>query len=165
MAVRLWIESGAPYAGTYAALGTGMVKVGPVQGGVYRNRCVRCHRRKALGHVELLYNLTDPERSLVLMAPLAKKAGGLGLCGSGAGSQPVFADTRDPDYRRVFGQIMRASERLTAIKRFDMPGFKPSPHYVREMKRYGILPNSFDVTRDPLNVYETDQTYWKSFWQ
>jgi hypothetical protein len=163
--VRLWIESGAPYAGTYAALGTGMVKVGPVHGRVYQNRCARCHRRKGLGHLELQYNLSNPERSLVLMAPLAAKAGGLELCGSSAGSQPVFADTRDPDYRRIYEQINRASERLDAIKRFDMPGFRPSPHYVREMKRYGVLPASFDLSRDPLNVYETDQAYWKSFWQ
>jgi hypothetical protein len=41
-----------------------------------------------------LCNLTRPEKSLLLRAPLAKDSGGLGLCQSG-----VFADVDDPDYR------------------------------------------------------------------
>ena len=40
----------------------------------------------------------------------------------------------------------------------------PSRLYVREMKRYGILPPGFEATRDKLDVYETDQAYWQSFW-
>jgi hypothetical protein len=32
------------------------------------------------------------------------------------------------------------------VKRFDMPGFHPRPEYVREMKRYGVLPPTFDAT-------------------
>ena len=32
--------------------------------------------------------------------------------------------------------------------------------YVREMKRYGILPASFDAARDPIDVYATDRAYW-----
>jgi hypothetical protein len=45
-----------------------------------------------------------------------------------------------------------------------MPGFRPSAAYVREMKRYGILPASFDAARDPIDVYATDRKYWESFW-
>ena len=29
--------------------------------------------------------------------------------------------------------------RLDEIKRFDMPGFRPNEHYVRELKRFGVL--------------------------
>ncbi len=48
--------------------------------------------------------------------------------------------------------------------RFDMPGFKPNEHYTREMKRYGILPQSFNLETDAIDVYETDQKYWESLW-
>ncbi|MEA1952229.1 MAG: hypothetical protein U9N87_12665, partial [Planctomycetota bacterium] len=40
----------------------------------------------------------------------------------------------------------------------------PSPFYIREMKRYGILPEDFDPQKHPLDVYETDQAYWRSLW-
>ena len=36
--------------------------------------------------------------------------------------------------------------------------------YVREMKRYGVLPASFDASVDPIDVYAADQAYWRSFW-
>ena len=28
-----------------------------------------------------------------------------------------------------------------------MPGFRPIPQYIREMKRYGILPTTFDALK------------------
>jgi hypothetical protein len=31
------------------------------------------------------------------------------------------------------------------------------------MKRYGILPADFD-RGSPLDVYATDQAYWRQFW-
>jgi hypothetical protein len=45
------------------------------------------------------------------------------------------------------------------------PGkFKPRPEYFREMKKYGILPASFDPEKDVFNVYDLDQKYWESLW-
>ncbi|MHA1548398.1 MAG: hypothetical protein ACTSYE_05650, partial [Alphaproteobacteria bacterium] len=41
---------------------------------------------------------------------------------------------------------------------------KPSQNYVREMKRYGILPPEFDLATDPIDAYAADQAYWRSFW-
>jgi hypothetical protein len=41
---------------------------------------------------------------------------------------------------------------------------RPSPLYIREMKRYGILPPTFDLGRDAFDAYATDQAYWRSFW-
>ena len=32
------------------------------------------------------------------------------------------------------------------------------------MKRFGILPDSFDITRETVNPYELDQRYWESLW-
>jgi hypothetical protein len=40
----------------------------------------------------------------------------------------------------------------------------PSPLYVREMKRYGILPADLDVGVNPIDVYATDEAYYQSFW-
>ena len=76
----------------------------------------------------------------------------------------VFSDTSDPDYQTLLKSIQDTKAKLDAIKRFDMPGFKPRPEYVREMKRYGVLPASFDLAKDPIDVYETDRKYWRSLW-
>jgi hypothetical protein len=32
------------------------------------------------------------------------------------------------------------------------------------MKRFGILPADFDINRDPIDVFETDQKYFELFW-
>jgi hypothetical protein len=45
-----------------------------------------------------------------------------------------------------------------------MPGFRPNEQYVREMKRYGILPAAFDNLADRIDVYQTDEAYWRSLW-
>ena len=112
----------------------------------------------------LLYNLSRPEKSLLVLAPLAKKAGGEGLCaGAGQTSTVIFADTADPDYRILLESIIAAKQALDGMKRFDMPGFHPGPDYRREMVRYGILPPALD-TGTPLDVYATDQAYWQSLW-
>ncbi|MHB8970284.1 MAG: HzsA-related protein [Pirellulaceae bacterium] len=210
--VRLWIESGATYPGTYAALGTGMVGGFEIVDRSIRldrsdlewpsvklaveamqRRCLTCHdEHKPLplspSHLvgpggwgsafdgappwvdltpddvrrrwsrDLFYNLSYPEKSVLLRAPLAKQAGGFAACGT-----LVFADTADPDYQKILAAIQDAQARLQQILRFDMPGFRPRAEYVREMKRYGILPadQPDDVAVD---VYATDRAYWQSLW-
>ncbi|MBM4017979.1 MAG: hypothetical protein FJ288_06555 [Planctomycetes bacterium] len=178
--VRLWIESGAPYPGTYAALGTGMVSVG-FDAGILERRCTGCHgppdpnpkKKAAFGtHEELLWNLSRPVQSLALLAPLAKAAAGMGLCKTrfspdkvapAGPSPPVFADTQDADYQRLLAAVAKAGDELERIRRFDMPGFQPNQHYVREMQRYGILPAAL-APAQPIDPYATDLAYWKSFW-
>ncbi len=173
--VRLWIDSGAPYAGTYASLGTGMVHV-RISDNVLARRCVGCHKNRLDGgklslqlkyHEQLLTNLSRPAKSPLLLAPLAQQAGGWGLCTSEtteSASQSVFATIEDPDYQALLASIVAGKSGLDRIKRFDMPGFRPNEHYIREMKRYGILSNTFDPAVDPIDVYQTDQAYWHSFW-
>jgi hypothetical protein len=101
---------------------------------------------------------------------LSKKAGGLGLCRNSLKKgedtpADVFGDTTDDDYKAMLAHIAAGKEFLeTKSLRFDMPHFKPNAGYVREMKRYGILPASFDVNKDTINVYDTDRKYWKSLW-
>ena len=50
-----------------------------------------------------VFNLSRPDHSLLLLAPLAQPAGGWGLCRDPQTRAPVtvFADTRDPDYQTV----------------------------------------------------------------
>ena len=202
--VRYWIETGAPYPGTYAALGCGMIggygenkqdqsdrqwpsTIAAAQ--AIKSRCADCHSRflslpLALsdnrnvppwhgrpGYVmrHLVYNLSRPENSLILLAPLSHKAGGYGLCKNRDDADKpdkpltVFADTGDPDYQKILALCRAGKERLDKIKRFDMPDFRPRQAYVREMKRYGVLPK--DLAADAqIDVYATDQAYWQSLW-
>lgn len=154
-------------------------------GDVVKRRCVVCHRvpravtdgtvpafhdkgdprnrRMQRWNRDLLFDLTRPGKSLYLKAPLAKAAGGLGVCTNGLG-QAVFASTDDPDYRKLLAMVEDGKAMLDAETRFDMPGFRPSPEYIREMKRYGILPKDFDATRDPVDPYALDRAYWSLDW-
>jgi len=201
--LRLWIEVGAPYPGTYAALGSGSI------GGYAENqlvntdtdwptttsgaevierRCAGCHqgddvlpksmsdergvsfwrfdvddpRLRLSRHIA--FNLSRPEKSLILLAPLAHDGGGFAICRDGQGRPaPVFTDLSDPDYRTLRAMVAAGKNNLDRIKRFDMPGFRPRPQYVREMKRYGILP--FDLADDAsIDVYATDRDYWRTIW-
>ena len=113
----------------------------------------------------LLFNLSRPDKSLILLAPLARTAGGLELCKRGDSQKmpAVFADTSDPDYQRILTLCRDGRSHLQTIKRFDMPGFRPTATYLREMKQYGILPVSLNNDA-PINVYATDRAYWRSLW-
>ncbi|TWU65104.1 PD40 domain-containing protein [Crateriforma conspicua] len=195
--VKYWIETGAPYPGTYAALASGMIggyqenkqvhhtgREWPetvLAASAIRRRCVSCHEKipkdlsdnsqisfwrptwdePNLGRTRhIVFNLTHPEKSLVLRAPLAKDAGGDGRCGD----KPVFRSKDDPDYQAILSMIRAGHQDLQKRKRFDMPGFEPTWPYVREMKRFGVLPAEFQFGRDAIDVYETDRAYWESLW-
>ncbi len=185
--IRLWIETSAAYPGTYAACGSGMVDIHDhndatthrwdtiTELGIYRprgsinvpapretldRRCNGCHAQSVPLHPQLLYNLTRPEKSMVLLAPLSKAAGGLGLCNP----TTCFTTTTDPDYQTILAFLVEASQALTKIKRFDMPGFQPPDEYITQMQSYGILDNEADPKQDKLNPYHLDQSYWQSLW-
>ena len=123
----------------------------------------RGNKHKALSfrrwgtELEPLANLSRPEKSYVLLAPLARGSGGLALC-----QKTVFAGNNDPLYREILAAIRRAQNQLNQGKRFDMPGFHPNEHYVREMKRFGFLPEDLGP-QDPVNAYAVDRAYWDSF--
>ncbi len=169
--IRLWIDTSATYPGTYAALGCGMYPV-KLPLGVMQQRCGKCHAKKAGGNaksrprvrfgaatdVQSLCNLTRPDKSLLLRAPLARGKGGLGLC-----RDEVFADTDDADYQKLLAAVEASAGQLAQHKRFDMPGFRPNRHYIREMQRFGFLPKDLGAD-DPIDVYATDRAYWSSFW-
>ena len=206
--VWLWIESAAPYAGSYAALrnseeqgyyGNAGHKFFGECADVFSRRCAECHKNAADHNVNgipfsweirhdkenrlagrpiscyerivftndparvydasLLVNYTQPECSSVLLAPLAQTAGGYGRCG-----RAVFQDKSDPDYKKLLASIESGKQLYDARPPWGAPGWKPNPQYVREMKRFGILPESFDPSRDTLDPFAADQAYWRSLW-
>jgi hypothetical protein len=113
-----------------------------------------------------VFNLTRPDKSLMLLAPLAREAGGYGLClekDRAGQDSPVFVDRKDPDYQAILALCDAGRLCLDEIKRFDMPGFQPPRAYVREMQRYGILPAT-QPKDQPLDCYALDRRYWQSLW-
>ena len=172
--LRLWIETSACYPGTYASLGCGDYPVHGLPARPMHERCGKCHGREiqergqkrfvlsfphggALHHRGTAVNLSHPEKSRMLRAPLAKSAGGEGRC-----KDVVFEDTSDPLYVRMLSAIRKAAEKLEAEKRFDMDGFRPNKYYIREMQRFGFLPKDLKAD-DPIDVYAVDRAYWDSF--
>jgi hypothetical protein len=176
--VRLWLETSATYPGTYASLGNGYYSVlpNPAVMHVFAQKCGECHARKQYDsrrkqevttyrfgsqNISLrspLYNLSRPEKSLLIRAPLAKEAGGLQLC-----REVTFKDTNDVLYQGLLLSIQDAHNRLMEGKRFDMPGFRPDEHYIREMQRFGFIPKDIGPN-DPIDVYAVDKAYWDSFY-
>jgi hypothetical protein len=104
-----------------------------------------------------LCNLTRPDKSLLLRAPLAQDAGGLGLC-----SQAAFSDTSDPDYQELLAPIRAAAKKHDKEKRFDMPGFRPNAYYIRTMQKHGFLPADLG-SHHAVDSYAADEAYWRSF--
>ena len=157
---------------------------------VIQARCVRCHEQpsrrlpltladergvsfwqpslddpRLLTSRHIVFNLSRPEKSLLLLAPLAKKAGGWGLCrepDSGV-TRAVFAGTDDADYQALLGLINAGKDFLSNNRRFDMPGFVPRGDWVREMRRYGVLPGEVKPA-EVTDVYAVEQKYWESLW-
>ena len=114
----------------------------------------------------IVFNLSRPEQSLLLLAPLAESAGGWGLCRDPKTRQPatVFADKADPGYQALLALCVAGQNALAqGTRRFDMAGFRPRADWLREMKRYGILPADTDPAA-PLDCYAVEQRYWKSLW-
>ncbi len=206
--VWLWIEAGAPYAGSYAGLrnaedqkidntATGLAFWNSAA--ILRSRCSQCHRvlpkessetgrdlpfnpnsannkrglDRPIGTHErvvleddpltkyswnILVNLTRPELSPLILAPLAKEAGGWGSCGN------VFASQDDPEYQTMLASIRQGKEVADQRPRYGTSGFRPNRQYIRELKKYGILALEFDPDRSPIDYFATDQAYWRTYW-
>jgi cytochrome c553 len=204
--LRLWIESGAAYPGTYAALGCGMIgnyaENNQVNTGqdwpatkaaadVIQQRCAGCHNKpervlpvsladergvsfwqpsmddpRLLTSRHIVFNLSRPEKSILLLAPLAKSAGGWELCRDPQTKQgaTVFADTADSGYQKLLALCVAGKEFLAQSNpRFDMPNFRPRPDWVREMRRYGIL-GPGTISEAGADIYATERRYWESLW-
>lgn len=153
---------------------------------VIKDRCVACHDKpsrllpqgladergvsfwqpslddpRLLTSRHIVFNLTRPEQSLMLLAPLAKEAGGWELCKKS--DTAVFASTTDPGYQAIRAMIVAGQEFLDRNKRFDMTGFVPRTDWFREMKRYGMVPQCVKP-EEVTDVYAIEQDYWRSLW-
>ena len=231
--IRTWIDASAHYCGTTAWNANGFEPFSrelfppprrrggeaaptPIHDAA-RRRCLACHPLWAANDRRMspsaMFNLTRPELSRVLLAPLARSAGGWDVCSRdgreaaklGRGSREdlaaeaklpepqlsrrkrlrslasrihrldeatrerllaggsIFADATDPDYQAMLAAIRLAKERLDRATTPEMPNYRPDAAYVREMKRYGVLPATFDLATDAINVFEVDAAYWRSF--
>ena len=188
--MRFWLETGAPYAGTYAANGTGEL------GWYYMNeprhndtdwpenkaleetmirRCEECHPHdknpmpRYLSEIlywPLFYNFSIPEKSRMLRAPLPKEEGGLGLCvrkNPDGSTVPIFRNKDDQDYQTILKAVQRGREYLLhESPHFSLRTIRPNPAYTKAMIKYGILPKDFDLNQ-AYDVYATDRAYWDSF--
>ncbi len=122
-----------------------------------------------------IFDLSYPEQSKAVRAPLSKGAGGLGVCEAASG-KAVFESVDDPDYKTILAGVERG--RRYIIEEDNRPEMLiPSPNngrdcpqrfvprwpYLRELIRYGLLPIDSDpnASRDP---YELDELYWESLW-
>jgi len=103
----------------------------------------------------VLVNATRPDKSAVLLAPLAKQAGGWGACPG------VFKTTSDPDYKRMLAACRAFRAEWLKAGRVGAPNFRVNHQYVREMVRFGVLPpGAKPADVDP---YATDRRYWDLF--
>lgn len=190
--IRLWIEGSCTYPGTYAIwnrkssavagckVNSAAVEIGPeVASGRFTYRCLTCHdsaagfgrrvRRTKLNepkHCWNLYNLSHPEKSTILRAPLRRDEGGWGWCRDAYGATMAvgFSTKEDPLYQQILGAIQAASRRQMADRnlRPELPGFVPNDNYVRWMKFWGVVPP--DARPEDVNPYEADRRYWESLW-
>jgi len=138
--VFLWIDSNVPFYGHCKQKSPTVLdnKARGELAAIHRKRCASCHHNDfkdtesglSAAHAAVHaggepgqwgvarsgmrvrhINLTNPSHSAALRAPLAKSAGGWGLCGKKEG-KPVFANESDPDYVKMLAAINKVQHRV-----------------------------------------------------
>ncbi len=84
---------------------------------VHARRCAECHDAAAVSRLDWI-DLSRPEHSRFLAAPLAKTASGLGKC-----AKPVYQDTSDPDYRALRELVESSVRKARELPRRDVKAF------------------------------------------
>jgi len=145
--VHCWIDANVPFYSHYDQMSPTILAAPARQElqSIYNRRCAACHDQRprqdtstwlSAAHIWVHtgpspgqwgvaesgmrvrhLNLTDPNHSLTLQAPLAAGAGGLQLCVSADG-EPVFRDKKDLDYGRILKALSDG-----AVHR-DQPGVR-----------------------------------------
>ncbi|MCY3019339.1 MAG: hypothetical protein NTW87_09980 [Planctomycetota bacterium] len=175
--LQTWLDAGVTYRGAYIAA-PHQSSAGKADE-VLANRCAQCHRKDGKGTEKekakqefwlarfgderlgimpraLLFNLTRPEKSLALRAPLAKDAGGLGWCRTASGT-PVFAATNDTDYQTLMSELTKGHEVALKAEAQALGG-----NAGEKLKLYGLLPPAFDPRRDPIgSVFDLERRYYE----
>lgn len=108
---------------------------------------------------QTLYNITYPEKSFFPMSAMPKEKGGYGWrTNAQRVAVSAFTGPGDPDWKAV------VQARQAELGRTEDPGYRPMPYYCYWMKRFGILPPTFDIDKDPIDFYQANEACWKSFW-
>ena len=95
---------------------------------------------------DLLYNFSEPEKSLILTIPLAKSAGGSAEGLENKSHPVVFKDKSDKNYAAILSAITAASKILKEKSPFcDSCDFRSTPGYVKKLKDLKILPPDFPL--------------------
>jgi hypothetical protein len=130
-AILSWIDCNVPYYGegrsSHLELrGCRQVTYGAefdkVFADVAARRCAACHEGGTQSIPWRIKRVTNVAMNDILLAPLAKAAGGRQSCG-----RPVFADTDDPDYTALLEALVPVEQALQRRPRTDMPGARIDP--------------------------------------
>ncbi len=192
--IKRWADAGTTFAGTYASLGSvsrnNKIELEKKKDPEYtkrlepiretlEKRCDICHQSKGSKNHWLegenrkeayRYNMSKPEKSLILLAPLAKSAGGLELCGkdkkspADAPDGPVFKSTEDSAYKVLRGFVDVIKEQYGQPRWFEQE-FRPKSWYIREMKRFGALPDDFDPEKNKVDWHRVDRDYFRNIYR
>lgn len=179
-----WFDCGALNAGTYAAvegLKAPRATIHDVRGGKQHGEagavlkaCADCHAvdiktGKPAPHMSFplpAVNLSRPEKSLALLAPLPKPAGGLGLCKDvKTGKPPEAIPSRESAAYRAMLAWCQAAAQRARDNWIASASFRPPDPYLMRMKLYGLLPADFDPAKTSVDVFELDQRYYRSHWR
>ncbi|MCX6910338.1 MAG: hypothetical protein NTY01_20160, partial [Verrucomicrobia bacterium] len=124
--VFTWIDLNVPYYGTAETSHPdvkGCRRMYPAAldaalSSVAARRCASCHANGVPR--EIWTRIEQPQKNNFLMAPLARSAGGSGVCG-----KAIFQNTNDADYQAILKTFEPLTQSLKAKPRIDMPGGAP----------------------------------------
>ena len=109
-----------------------------------------------------VFNITIPENSPMLIAPLAKRAGGRADPKKPNSHPVIFNSKADPDYQAILSAIKRANKYITTKSpRYTSPNFKPTQDYIEAMQSSGVS-KDFLESKD-FNIFKCDEQYWKIY--
>lgn len=122
--ILAWIDLNVPYYGSSETThpdNAGSRRIYPAEldktlAEVAARRCAQCHKEGKIPR-PFWTRITNPHLNGFLLAPLAKSAGGTGVCG-----QAVFASATDPDYLAILKTFEPVLAALQQTPRIDMPG-------------------------------------------
>ena len=188
--ILYWIESGAPFAGTYSALiaqdgwDSSSLPTAAAMADAIQRRCYDCHmdvfdtETPLLPHYSEKGQLLFKEGSKMDPIPLIHRdtlfnfghpawayALRAPLAESAGGwnwcGSNVFTSMNDPDYQAILNHLK--AFRDNSPPQFYEDTYVVEQTYVDKMVRYGILPAG-TVTSSDLDPYVLDDMYWRSFW-
>jgi hypothetical protein len=172
--MQIWVDGGGLYAPTHAVNDNGIMPERKTPAS-----CLDCHKKSEAykkrhgqdgphairrstfpGWDGIVFDYTEPSKSLLIRAPLAESAGGLGWCRDAQG-KPVFTSRDDPDFKKLLALL--PSGPPNSIER---PDFQPHPNYFGMMRQYGVLPSGFDPGKakfDLPRLIALDEAYYRLF--